>query len=147
MAATPYKPVVFSSESLSQAKLQQLANNQQWLFENTPRTRYVGNGLTRDSSIKMMSGKISHGTAQVDYLDVPVYFGSFFTAGCRPIVVATVEGYTYGLRHYTQTRGLSNGEIDHTGFIAHVVSHELVNNTSTNWIKGTGWVHWTAVGY
>jgi len=146
MSATPYKPVNFSSESLSQTKLQQLANNQQWLFENTPRVRYSASGLTRDSGTKILSGKINYGTSPGDAVEMLVYFGNFFTAGCNPNVVITVQTNGGWLRKFGTIRSLQGlaAPIDHTGFIVHVTTHERA--VPANFEAG-GWVHWQAVGY
>jgi len=144
MVATPYKPVVFSGEALSQAKLQQLANNQQWIFENTPRVRYSSTGLVRDSGVKVMSGKSPFAVQSYDNQTGAVYFGSFFTAGCHPAITCTVETTGGWLRKYVSFRSFGAGtEVDHTGFIWHVVSHEDFADR----IEAPGWVHWIAVGY
>lgn len=145
MAATPYKPVSFTSESITQQKLQQMANNEEWLFENTPRLRYSTSGLTRDAGIKLISGKTPHAQVNAEHLDVPVYFGSFFTGGCKPIVTATVEHNGGGGRRLATIRG-HGGEIDHRGFIAHVTTQEDYPGAIRNFNSG-GWLHWMAVGY
>lgn len=145
MAATPYKPVSFTSESVTQQKLQQMANNDQWLFENTPRLRYSVNELTRDGGIKMISGKTVYSQVDREYLDVFVYFGSFFTGGCKPIVTATVEHAGGGGRRLATIRG-HGGEIDHRGFIAHVTTQADYPGAFRNFDSG-GWLHWQAVGY
>jgi len=145
MAATPYKPISWSDRSVSQEKLQQMANNDQWLFENSPRMRYSVAGNVRDSGIKIIAGKTSYGpTNGPDYEDVNIYFGNFFSAACKPVVTSTVGvDIASGLRKYIVNRGFG-GEIDYRGFIAHVTAHEPPGYSAS--IPG-GWLHWIAVGF
>lgn len=145
MPATPYNPVSWNGEAISREKLSQMANNDQWFFENMTRARYSVAGLTRDTGLRMIMGKTPFppGVNQArDWVDVKIEFGSYFTVGCKPIIVALVETTGTWLRKYPSLRGL-NGEIDHTGFIAHVVSHE----SFADYINAAGWVHWQAWGY
>lgn len=143
MAATPYKPTNWGSESISQPKLQQMANNDQWLFENMARVRYSAGGLTRDSGLKIAAGKTAYPATQSDWIDVFVYFGTFFSAGCKPVVNASVEP-ALG-RIGVVLSGLNFGtEMDYRGFRAHVYQDF---QASGNPLQGAGWVHWQAVGY
>lgn len=144
MAASPYRQTSFNDKSLTVDKLNQLANNDQWLFENSPRMRYnYLNTVVRDNGLKIIAGKTPWGTTPGDALEVAVYFGSFFTASCRPIVNVTVETTGGWQRKYAIIRGLG-GEVDYRGFIAHMATHErwVANN-----IEAPGWFHWTAVGF
>lgn len=145
MTATPYKPVSWNDRSLSTERLQQMANNDQWLFENSPRIRYSANNITRDSGLKVIAGKTAYAAQPtLDYTNVEVYFGSFFTVGCRPSVSTTVETSLSGNRKFASIRGFGGQEVDYRGFIAHVTAHETVNHP---WGISGGWVHWIAIGY
>lgn len=142
MTATPYKPVSFTSESINQTKLQQMASNDQWLFENMAKMRYATQALTRDAGVRVISGKTPF--AAIDgrnYIFQNVYFGSFFTAGCKPIVSTGLESNNDFLVHRSRIviQGLG-GEVDHRGFQA-VVSNDYYTK------QGTGWIHWQAIGY
>lgn len=145
MPATPYQPVSFNGEMITTQKMNQMTNNDQWLFENTPRIRYNAAGITRDQSLKVMSGKTPFTISSIDYENVNVYFGSFFSAGCKPVVTAVVETTGGWLRKFLTIRGANGGELDNTGFIAHITTHEPTG--VGNQIEAGGWVHWTAVGY
>jgi len=146
MAATPYKSVNFSGEALSQAKFQQLANNGQWLFENTPRVRYSSfGGLLKDSNTKIISGKSPYTAVNADYARVAVYFGSFFTAGCKPNVTATVEVGGGLVRKVVSLTSLSGGGVDHTGFVAELFTVEA--GTQNRLVEAGGFIHWQAIGY
>lgn len=146
MAANEYRPVSWNGEAITNSKLNQMANNTQFLFERSPKMRYAAAGLTRDTGLKILAGKTPYPANTRDWSDARVYFGSFFTAGCKPIVTAVVgDIQAGGLRKYISLRG-HNGEIDHTGFIAHVVTFELYPGGAKT-VTGPGFVHWTAIGY
>lgn len=145
MTATAYVPVSITSESLSQAKLQQMANNDQWLFENSPRVRYNYGGIVRDSGLKIISGKVPTAISATDYTYVTIYFGSFFSASCKPIVTATAEAADgQRVRRIVNIQGIS-GEVDNRGFLAHVTSHQQLGLPNT--LVAPGWVHFTATGF
>ena len=151
MAQNEFKPVSFNGEPLTTAKLNQAMNNIQYIFERSPRMRYTapnGEGaLTRDTSLKIISGKTPYPLENTrDYLDVHVYFGSFFSAGCKPIVQVTCEHAGGGARRLATLRGHS-GEVDHTGFIAHVSNQENPGAGPHPAFNSPGWIHWTATGY
>lgn len=149
MAATPYRPTTFDDKLLSVEKLQQVSNNIHWLFENSARMRYALSGkapVTKDAGIKIITGKTPFGTSANDWVNLDVYFGSFFTAGSRPIVTVTVETSGAYLRKFATIHGLGTKggpEIDYRGFTAHITTHEV----KTNKIEAPGWLHWQAIGY
>lgn len=143
MVASPYRPVSWNSEPVTQQRLQQMANNMQWLYENNAKVRYSATSITRDNGVKVLVGKTAVPASATDYSDAVVYFGSYFTAGCQPIVTSVYADTAYGLRKFIVNRGLG-GPIDHRGFIGHVSSHEPQG--IANDIRG-GWMHWMAVGY
>lgn len=144
MAATPYRPVSWTDQNLSKEKLQQMANNEQWLFENNPKIRYNYSGaIIRDNGLKIIAGKSPFGTSGLDSIDTWVYFGNFFSAACKPIVTAVVETGGFWLRKFITIRGIG-GEIDYRGFLAHLTTHE---NVVDNRVEASGWIHWTAVGF
>lgn len=138
MAATPYKPVSWNGEPISNAKLNQMCSNDQWLFENAARVRFNYGG-PRDAGVKIIAGKSPFSTSSLQHVWVDVYFGSFFSAGCKPSVMTQAE--TTGLgRKDIHIVGFG-GEVDHRGFRAVVYTDEVQT------IESPGWVHWQAVGY
>jgi hypothetical protein len=144
MAATPYKPVTWNGEPITLLKLNQMANNDQFLFENTPRVRYSAMGLTRDTATKVLAGKTPYPVSQADWVRVQIPFSSFFTAGCKPVVVATVES-AGDERRVVSTHGIAGWgtAIDNNGFEAHVWSA----GSGSPAISQGGFINWTAVGY
>lgn len=144
MAMNDFVPMSWNGEPVSTDKLNQMCNNSQYLFDRSPRIRYSVSGITRDTGLKVIAGKTAFAPDTThDYVNVPIYFGSYFTAGSHPSVTATVEIVGGSWRKYVSIQGLSGSEIDQTGFVAQVVAKE---NTLTNVLQG-GWVHWQAVGY
>jgi hypothetical protein len=76
-----------------------------------------------------------------DYTDCYVYFGSYFSASCKPVVTAVVEPAAG--RILTTLSGLTFGvEMDYRGFRAHVYQSSFPNSPVP-----TGWLHWISVGY
>lgn len=144
MAATPFKPVTWTTDVVTKQKLQDMSNNDQWLFENMPRIRYSSSGITKDTGVKIISGKTIFTVTNTKQSVTSVQFGSFFTIGSRPTVTFSIQG-TGGHHHALQgvTQALAGrGEIDHTGFLV------VISTASTNFnISQPGWIHWTAVGY
>lgn len=146
MALNNFVPVSWNGEAVTNDKLNQMANNDQYLFERTPTVRYSNTGanVVRDDAMKIMAGKAPIVVSTTDNVDVNIYFGSYFTAGTHPIVTATYEpGGTY-LAKFCSVRGFA-GEIDHTGCIIRVYSREAAG--FTNDMSQGGWVHWQAVGF
>lgn len=143
MAATPYKPVSWNGEPITLLKLNQMASNDQFLFENTPRVRYFAGGITKDTGTKVLAGKTPFSANAAKAINVNVYFGSFFSSGCHPVVTATIQTGGPWWSKYVSIHGLTKGDIDRVGFVAHVKSHEEFKDK----IEAGGWIHWTAVGY
>lgn len=143
MAVESFKRINWNTgDSTDIAKLNTMVSNEFWLFENTPRITYRGWDINRTKGVKIL--------ATVTYLAVNptrervrrgISFGSFFTAGCRPIVVTGVNSaestnVTCGIRGYQQFA------IDHRGV-------EITLNTARKGAKFTSAanVHVLAVGY
>lgn len=144
MAMSEYVPMSWNGEPINTDKLNQMCNNSQYLFDRSPRIRYQASGLIRDTGLKVISGKTPFAPdSSHDFVNVPIYFGSFFTSGSHPVVTATIEIVGGSWRKYVSIQGLAGQEIDQTGFMAQVVAHE---NPVQNVMTG-GWIHWTAVGY
>jgi hypothetical protein len=145
MVSTNYDPVSWTSGPITTNALQQMANNDQWIYENMPRMVYYSPSINRSSGLKIASGRTTFGSSHLMYKDVTVYFGNFFTAGCKPVVVATVHSFG-GQRQLATVRGLGNAHaIDNRGFISQISSQENYPH-AVNRIAG-GILNWIAVGY
>lgn len=141
MATTPYQPTSWTSEAVTQAKLAQMSNNDQWLFENLPKIRYSNAGLVKETSIKMIVGKTPFpANTTRNYIYQTINFGSFFSAGCHPIVVASLEAQG-GSMHRAKVVIQGNPiNIGVNGFIA-IVTGDTYTSIAP------GWINWMAVGY
>lgn len=94
MSATPYVSVFWNdSEITSTDKLNQMGNNEQWLFENTPRVYYNAAGVSRTSGVKVLAGTAIIAPTNTSYANAQVSFGTFFSTGCMPIVSLGIMSY------------------------------------------------------
>lgn len=146
MATSQYDPVEWTQGPVSLDGLQQMSNNDQYMFDNMPKMLYSSAGLFRSSGLKISSGRTAYGTKAATWIDITTYFGNFFSVGCNPVVVTTVHSW-HGLRKFTTVRGLGNAEsIDSRGFICQISSHENTTGPKADIITG-GFLNWVAVGY
>lgn len=145
MATTPYKPVSWTGgEPTFGKKLATMANNEQWLFENTPRMRYSAHGVTRNEGIKVAAGikmivpnNQNHHIATVD-------FGAFFSSACFPVVVVGGIINRQTVRCHTGARALSGLQIDSRGF--EVIA--TADNTHVgDYVPSNFYIPWIALGF
>lgn len=150
MVATPYKNTSFSTgETPSREKFNQMANNDQWLFENMPKAIYTAGTNKRQAGVKILSGKAIYSPRTTDWAEVEVSFGSVFSPGCQPVVVCTVAS-SWSHRKYATMVGFDGTElIDHRGFRATVSSYEGTIRGNSTWsvMNVGGHVNWIAIGY
>jgi hypothetical protein len=137
MAANEYKPVSWNGEAITNTKLNQMANNTQFLFERAPRIRWTSAGLTKDTGIKVLAGKVPITTTTNNYCYLPIYFGTYFTPGCKPILSGGLEAGNH--RSHVVFQPFAN-ELDHTGMTA-VVANEAET------LYAPGFVHYMVIGY
>jgi hypothetical protein len=115
-----------------------MTSNDQYLFERTPSVRYNAYGVTRDTTLKIASGIVVMPVgSQVVKRDV--YFGNFFTSGCKPVVVVGL--LSNGENKITvSAQGLAQSTPGHEGFRIISINHSgKINNTHH--------VSWIAVGF
>lgn len=140
MAASPYRPVWWSDiEPTFTVKLNQMASNDQWLFENSPRMLYSAYGVRRAEGLKIASGTILF-PPYTSVVERTAEFGTFFSTACNPIVVVGGAIAPAGV-HWPSIRGLGGGQPDHRGFICRV-------NTTEGAAMGSNfYIPWIAVGF
>jgi hypothetical protein len=149
LAATPYKPISFSpNEFLTRAKLNAMTNNDQWLFENTIRGSYSAHNIRRSAGIKIAAGVATFAPTTTGGRWVPIYFGSFFSVGCRPVVVATPTGNGSGrlLCAVTSLNANASAFADHVGFAMWMTPDAGVTASLAR-IYRTVYGSWIAVGW
>lgn len=145
MAITEFKDINWSGdEPLDTAKLQAMVSNTRYLFERMPKLYYNAYGGKRDVGIKIAAGHTYYTAYAAAGRWVPVYFGSFFTVGCRPVITLTVHTATnYGMSSRVMSIDWTSAIPDHRGFQAGIYT---AGPRLTDQIK-PGWVGWHAIGY
>jgi hypothetical protein len=142
MTATPYKPISWNArELISDDKMAQLANNSQWLFENTPRTNYNAYGVARATGVKIACGIQIFAASKVAYQTRPVYFNNFFSAAAHPVVTTGIIGFQR--RIFCIINGLGVLHPDNRGFEITVEAE----SASVNKIERAFYVTWMAMGF
>jgi hypothetical protein len=145
MTAKPYAPQSWSdNEPIFLEKLNAMTNNDQYLFENQPTVYYNGHGIRKTSGTKIMSAAVSIGARASLNGGNTFYFGNFFSAGCRPLVICSVNSYPQG-RYFLATRGIGTFWPDHRGFEVRIAASEA--NPKANRISATVWIPFIAVGW
>lgn len=145
MATTPYRPTSWSdTEPAHTAKLNQMSQNDQWLFENTPRMRYSAHGIQREQGLKIAAGIKMIVADQNNQHIVTVDFGSFFSSACYPVVVVggTINRQT--VRCHTGARALSGLQIDNRGF---EIIAAADNAPYSDYMTSNYYVPWIAMGF
>lgn len=153
MTAQPYQNVTWPIGAPTDVDtLNKMTNNDQWLFEHMPTIQYTANGVKRNAGTKMIAGLtrwVAEHKAEYTVGGLDVSFGSFFTPGCSPIVVATCSTASSPHKKYVTLCSLGNPGnevIDHRGFRAYVHAAAWQGAPHTP-LGGSGIMHWTAVGY
>jgi hypothetical protein len=142
MAGEAYKPISWSTNDRAfKDKLNAMANNDQFLFENMPRAQYTYSGLTRTTGIKIAAGYIHLGSRGDAYAAATYHFGTYFSQGCRPVVVVG-HAFSFPQRNIVvAVNGIGNRIPDHTGF--EVYARTLTDKK----ITADVWLSFIAVGY
>lgn len=145
MSATPYTTVSWNDmEITSTDKLNQMTNNDQWLFENTPRAYYNTTGVARSSGVKILAGIATLAPVATSYTSLQISFGTFFTTGCVPVC-------TLGLMTYPRFRmsvsftGIGQVQPDSRGINVRVASTEPISTNQK--IDNTVQINYIAIGW
>lgn len=147
MAATAFSAVSWTaSEVLTLDKMQQFADNVQWLRDNTPTAMYtLPSGVKRSTGVKLVAGRALVTARAEDNAMVAVNFGNTFSVGCLPIVTIGIVN-DFATKMYNRVSG--PGDLlspTHTGFQIYVmVANDQAKNDK---IKKNMYVHYQAVGY
>lgn len=144
MGATPFKSVTWTDEPVATQKLNAMANNDQWLFENMPRMYFNSHGIKRTAGVKVLAGTAYIRPSTAEHTGTTVYFGSYFSAGCRPVVVAGLNAYPQGRLHVV-VRGIGTLFPDNRGFEVRVYANEV--NSKANRINAGVEIPYIAIGW
>ena len=103
------------NEGLDVDKLNAMTNNDQWLFENMPRARYAAN-VTKTNGVKILGIRGVIPPTSASQFSTNIYFGTVFSVGCQPLVVATPSHTNWQRRSHCVVNGLGSLAVpDHTG--------------------------------
>lgn len=145
---TPFQSVAWNgSEPALITKLNQMGNNEQYLFEQLAKVRYRSSSLSRDTTMKVLAVRtpVSATTARQQRVDV--YWNGFFSSGCSPIVVATAISHPQK-RLNVVVSGLGGVILpDSRGCMAQVEADEVYSDIPGGSIVNNCYIDLMAVGY
>lgn len=144
MATTPFRAVNFQpNQLLTEELLDQLATNQTWLYENTPRAVYTYGNLRRREGVRIVSGRALIGATKKDSASTTVRFGNFFSANCNPNVTTGIVS-AQQREFFCTIDGIGQMMPDNRGFQIHV---SLNAKKKADKIARNIYVSWNAMGY
>lgn len=147
MAVDSFKDVTWNSDDAVTAdKLNLMSQNSRYLLERQAKLTYNAYGIQKDSGLKIAAGIITAPRNTSDSQLVNVYFGSFFTPGCQPVISLGCHSPVQG-RIMLTFMGLGGHTAvpDHRGFICRLGLAD--KNPATQFFIQSVYVHWIAVGY
>lgn len=132
-------------ELISEAKMDRLSANMDYLYNATPRVTYkLDTGLTRTEGMKILAGRVTVGPQKTDNGTARVTFGNFFTSGCQPIITTGIYA-AWMPKMFCTIGGIGRIVPDHTGFIVYLnVASDVKKNDR---LSKTTYVGWQAIGY
>lgn len=134
------------NELLAEAKTDQMGDNADYLFSNTPRAIYtLPGGLRRAQGVKIASGRVLIAKdTKSDSASATVRFGNFFTANCDPIITTGIvsEGQP---KIFCVINGIGQLQPDNTGFQIGV--NIAAESKKKDKIRHSFYIAWQAMGY
>lgn len=134
------------NELLAEAKTDQLGDNGEWLYVNTPRAIYtLPGGLRRVDGVRIASGRVF--IAKKDKSDsdtATVRFGNFFTARCDPIITTGIVS-EHQRKIFCVVSGIGQLQPDNRGFQVGV--NIAAESKKKDVIAHSFYVSWQAMGY
>jgi hypothetical protein len=143
---TEYRPVTWTAgEPLASSKLATMAGNDQYLFEAMPRLVFNNHGFKKDRGVKVLALSAVIPPSSASWGRTNVYFGDFFSVGCRPVVAAATNAPPGGDQYSVNIRGIGTSIPDHRG--VEVTINNQGHVESTKKIIGTVYVPLVVVGF
>lgn len=147
MASVSFKNVTWGTgDHFWKGKLSQMAQNDQWLFENTPRINYNAWGVNKTGGVRILAGiaLVTKRTGRGG--NVAVSFGSFFSPGCKPIITVGINNLAQLVNSNYNLMGPGSATVpDHRGFRIAAYTTDAV--ASRNKITHGIYFNWIAVGW
>jgi hypothetical protein len=134
------------NELMGETKTDQLADNAEWLYQNTPRAIYtLPGGLRRVEGVKIASGRVLIAKrTKADSATASVRFGNFFSTRCQPIITTGIVA-EHQTKIFATISGIGMLQPDHRGFSVGVnIAAESKKNDK---IARSFYVTWQAMGY
>jgi hypothetical protein len=130
---------------LATDKLNTMASNTRYLFERAPKLYYNSYSVQKDTGVKIACGTATIAPGKGHYFHRIIQFGSFFTAGCKPVIVTSITSPENRRIILTQF-GLQgpNYVPDNRGFEVYVSTATL---EATHYLNKQIYVNWIAMGY
>lgn len=136
----------WGEEPVGTPKLNQMVNNTQWVYENMPRMMFSAYGVKKTSGVKMLAGIAIVPANGALWSSVDVSFGTYFTPGCKPVVVTGRQPTNGVWRHHVLLRGLSTNNVDHRG-VRFAAGADYYGTTSKNVVSAPQVIHYLAIGW
>jgi hypothetical protein len=133
------------NEMIGERKTDQMAENVDWLYRNTPRAIYtLPGGLVRNEGVKIAAGRVIIGKKNKDTSSATVRFGNFFAARCEPIVTTGIVSDDQP-RIFATISGIGQLQPDNRGFTVGV--NIAAEKKANDQINRSFYVTWQAMGY
>ena len=130
MSTSSYKRLTWGNEPILTGKLQTMVDNTDFVYAHMPNVKYTRAGVNRESGVKILAGAIHVPKKHAANKKRDVYFGSFFSAGCFPIIIASVNAAPQS-RYIVNTRNLDDTWLpDNRGFKAVISTNELTKKNN-----------------
>ena len=147
MAVNSFKDVNWAAnEYLATDKLNTMAANTRYLFERAPKLYYNSYSVKKDTGVRIACGTTTIPPKKGQhYYTKTVNFGSFFTVGCKPVIVTAVTS-PFNRRMILSHWGIQGtGYVpDHRGF---VVCAATATKEKSHYLSKQIYVNWLAMGY
>ena len=145
MASTEFKVVSWSPrDPITDEKLDNMVNNDNWLRDHQVRGRYSGNGVRFDVGIRLASGLALITSGKSANKNKSVSFGNYFSEGCKPIVTTGIVSSSQRQIYATIDGPGSKPQPTRDGFQVHV---HVNSNNKRRKITKNFYVSWHALGY
>lgn len=134
------------NELLGETKTDQMGDNADYLFTNTPRSIYtLPGGLRRAQGVKIASGRVLIAKdPKSDSASATVRFGNFFTANCDPIITTGIVSSGQA-KIFCVINGIGQLQPDNTGFQVGV--NIAAESKKKDNIAHSFYIAWLAMGY
>lgn len=134
------------NELLAETKTDQMADNAEYLYLNTPRAIYtLPGGLRRVEGIRIATGRVLIAKRlKSDSASATVRFGNFFTTRCDPIITTGIVS-EHQTKIFATINGIGQLQPDNRGFQVGV--NIAAESKKKDKIAHSFYIAWQAMGY